>query len=683
MNKKYIERDISWLSFNYRVLQEAKDKSQPLMERIRFLAIFSSNMEEFFRVRVASHQNVLRAGKKTKKELGYDPKEILREVKQIVKKYLLEFSRLFEDQIIPELAKNGINLRRNTELSIDQQIYLEDYFQNYLLPFVQPVLLVKDKIRPFLVNGEIYLAIRLQARTRPSTEEYAILKIPSDHLPRFIILPSERNGEHDIIMLDDLVRQSAAWFFPGYHVVDAYSIKLTRDAELHIDDEYTGDLIEKIKSSLNKRNVGPASRFVIDRTMPSRMLDFLTEIFVIDKKDILEEGRYHNNADFFKFPDFGMAHLKNPPLPPLSYGELDKTHDFFMEVAARDHLLYFPYHSYKSVIRFFEEAAEDPDVTHISVVQYRVAKRSKIMNALIEAAQNGKQVFVFIEAKARFDEEANLVWGEALTQAGVRVKYSMPGIKVHAKIAQIRRMEDGAPKLYTYLSSGNFHEDTAKIYSDFGMFTAEKALCEEVSRVFRYLETQVRPKEFFAHLLVGQFNLRENLLGYIRREIAAAKSGKEAAIFLKMNSLEDRVMIDALYEASNAGVDVRIIVRGICCLVPGIRKMSERIRVISIVDRFLEHARVFIFYNGGNQETYISSADWMLRNLSFRIETAFPVRDEALKKQISDFMEVQWLDNVKSRIVDEELSNSYNHRNKDITIRSQFETYFMVKRQVN
>ena len=681
MIKKYIERDISWLSFNYRVLQEAKDKSQPLLERIRFLAIFSSNMDEFFRVRVASHQNVLRVGKKTKKELGYDPKEILREVKQIVKKYLLEFSRIYEDQIIPELSKNGIIVRRNTDLSIDQEIYLEDYFQNYLLPFVQPVLLVKDKIRPFLVNGEIYLAIRMQSRVRPFTEEYAILKIPSDHLPRFITLPSQRNGEHDIIMLDDLVRQSAAWFFPGYHVLDAYSIKLTRDAELHIDDEYTGDLIEKIKNSLNKRNVGPASRFVIDRTMPTKMLDFLTEIFVIDKRDILEEGRYHNNADFFSFPDFGMGHLKNPPLPPLPYADLDKTKDFFKSISEKDHLLYFPYHSYKSVVRFFEEAAEDPNVTHIFVVQYRVAKRSKIMNALIEAAQSGKQVFVFIEAKARFDEEANLVWGESLAQAGVRVKYSMPGIKVHSKIAQVRRVEDGLPKLYTYLSSGNFHEETAKVYSDFGMFTAEKELCDEVSRVFRYLETQKRPKEAFNHLLVGQFNLRENLLAGIRREITAAKAGKEAYIFLKMNSLEDRVMIDALYEASNAGVDVRIIVRGICCLVPGVRKLSENIKVISIVDRFLEHARVFIFHNSGKKDTYISSADWMLRNLSFRIETAFPVRDEELKKQISEFMEIQWLDNVKSRIIDEQLTNRYNHTNKDISIRSQFETYFMVKRQ--
>ncbi|MFZ4543782.1 MAG: polyphosphate kinase 1, partial [Saprospiraceae bacterium] len=455
------------------------------------------------------------------------------------------------------------------------------------------------------------------------------------------------------------------------------------DAELYIDDEYTGDLIQKIKTSLNKRNVGPASRFVIDRTLPEKMLDFLTDIFTIDMKDILEEGRYHNNADFFKFPDFGMAQLKNPPLPPLPYAELDKTHDFFRQVALKDHLLYYPYHSYKSVVRFFEEAAEDPNVTHISVVQYRVAKRSKIMNALIDAAQNGKQVFVFIEAKARFDEEANLVWGEALTHAGVRVRYSMPGIKVHAKIAQVRRLEDGLPRLYTYLSSGNFHEETAKVYSDFGLFSSEKKLCEEVSRVFRYLETQEKPKEGFKLLLVGQFNLRENLLSYIKREISAAKAGKEAAIFLKMNSLEDRAMIDALYEASNAGVNVRIIVRGVCCLVPGVKKMSEKIKVISIVDRFLEHARVFIFHNEGKMDTYISSADWMTRNLSFRIETAFPVQDEVLKKQVYDFMEIQWMDNVKSRIVDAELSNRYNHRNKDISIRSQFETYFMVKRLGN
>lgn len=678
--QQYTNRDMSWLAFNYRVLQEAKDTTLPLMERVKFLAIFSSNLDEFFRVRVANHQNVVRVGKKTKKELGYDPKELLRDIKQIVNKHLTEFSSIFEQQIVPELRKNNINLLRRMDLNEEQKVFLEDYFQNYLLPFVQPVLLVKDKIRPFLVNGEIYLAVRLQQKNRVAAEEYAILKIPSDHLSRFIVLPSSKENQHDIIMLDDLVRQSAAWFFPGYNIVDAYSVKLTRDAELYIDDEFSGDLIQKIKTSLNKRNVGPASRFVYDRMMPDKMIDFLTEVFHIDKKEILPEGRYHNNADFFKFPDFDLQYLKNQPLPPLPYEDLEKTPDFFQQVTVQDHLLYYPYHSYKSVVRFFKEAANDPDVTHINVVQYRVARKSKIMNALIDAAQSGKQVFVFIEAKARFDEEANLSWGEQLAQAGVHVKYSMPGIKVHAKIAQIHRLEGGKIKLYTYLSSGNFHEDTAKIYSDFGLFTSDKKLSDEVARVFQYLATQEQPKAKFKHLLVGQFNLRERLIEAIDKEIACAKKNQNAAIFLKMNSLEDEVMINKLYEASNAGVKIRIVVRGICCLVPGVKKMSENIKVISIVDRFLEHARVFIFHNEGVEDTYISSADWMTRNLSHRVETAFPILDEKLKKQVIEFMEIQWNDNVKARKVEATLSNKYNNKNKDIAIRSQFETYFMVKR---
>ena len=657
---QYINRDLSWLSFNYRVLQEAKDVSMPLFERIKFLAIFSSNLDEFFRVRVANHQNVVRVGKKTKKELGYEPKDLLRDIKQIVNKHLEEFSHIFEKQIVPELARNKINMRRRLDLTPEQQLFIEDYFRSYLLPYVQPVLLVKDKVRPFLVNGEIYLAIRLRPKNRLATEEYAILKIPSDHLSRFIVLPPAKEGEHDFIMLDDIVRHSVTWFFPGYSIVDAYSIKLTRDAELYIDDEFSGDLIQKIKTSLNKRSVGPASRFVYDRTMPDKMVDFMTEMFGIDRKEILPEGRYHNNADFFKFPDFDIKHLKNPPLPPLPYSDLEKTPDFFQKMAVEDHLLYYPYHSYKSVVRFFEEAAEDPDVTHIKIVQYRVAKKSKVMNALIEAAQAGKQVFVFIEAKARFDEEANLIWGEALVQAGVHVRYSMPGIKVHAKIAQVRRLENGKPILYTYLSSGNFHEDTAKIYSDFGLFTSDKKMCEEVSRIFRYLETQEKPKEIFKHLLVGQFNLRERLIAAIDNEIAFAKAGKKASIFLKMNSLEDEEMIDKLYEASGKGVKIQIVVRGICCLVPGIKKMSENIKIISIVDRFLEHARVFIFHNDGKEDTYISSADWMTRNLSFRIETAFPVLNETLKRQIRDFMEIQWNDNVKARKIDMTLSNKFN-----------------------
>ncbi len=681
MENTYIERDISWLSFNERVLQEAKDNSLPLFERIKFLAIYSSNLDEFFRVRVAHHQNIVKAGKKAKKKIEYDSKTILREIKRMVNKQLEEFSFIFENEIVPELRKNNINILRRTELNKEQKDFVESYFQNYLLPYCQPVLLVKDKIRPFLVSGSIYLALRLRSKVRQNTlEEFALLKIPSDYIPRFVILPTSEAGKHDLIILDDLVRQSAAWLFPGYEIVDAYSIKLTRDAELYIDDEFSGNLVQKVKSSLDKRNVGPPSRFIYDRYMPEKLLDFLTDMFKLDKSALLPEGRYHNNSDFFKLPDFDLEHLKNPPMPPVRYEALEKANNIFEVIAEKDQFLYYPYQSYKSVIKFFEQAAHDEQVTHIKIVQYRVAKKSKIMNALIEAVKAGKKVTAFIEVKARFDEEANLNWGEVLSAAGVEVHYSMPGIKVHSKIALVERVEKGILHEYCYLSTGNFHEDTAKVYSDFGLFTANKNITSEVAKVFEVLETKKIGKHDFEHLLVGKFNLRSRFVELIEREIHNAKKGKKAAIFLKMNSIEDQEMIDKLYEASRAGVQIQMIIRGICCLSAGVKKQSENIKVVSIVDRFLEHARVFIFHNDGQEETFLSSADFMNRNLSHRIEVAFPILDEDIQADIKSYCEIQWQDNVKARVLDASLGNKRSIGNKEVAIRSQFETYFMVKK---
>ena len=402
----------------------------------------------------------------------------------------------------------------------------------------------------------------------------------------------------------------------------------------------------------------------------------------LEKYDILQEGRYHNNFDFFRFPDFGMNQLKYSALEPLPHPVLTPAKDMFRVIRQKDQLLHTPFQAYDSVVRFFDEAARDPKVTHIKITQYRVARKSRILEALINAVKAGKQVSVFIEVKARFDEEANIEWGERLEKAGVTVHYSFPGLKVHAKLALVRRMEPKGPRLYSYLATGNFHEETAKVYSDYGLFTADERLTGEVARVFSFLETGKEPLQPFEHLLVGQFNLRSRLIELIEMETAQAKVGKKARIVLKMNSLQDREMIEKLYQASQAGVEVKLIIRGICCLAAGKPGFSENIEAISIVDRFLEHGRIFLFHHGGKELLYLSSADWMVRNLSFRVETSFPVYDPVIKKEVMDYLNIQLGDNVKARTLDAEMSNAYRRINGDIPIRSQMETYYYLKRKI-
>lgn len=679
----YIQRDLSWLSFNHRVLQEARDHSVPLFERIRFLAIYSSNLSEFFRVRMANHRYMLRIGKETKRELDYDPKEVIKQIHKVLSEQQDLFFDTFYNEIIPELKEHNIRLLRRAELNDKQIKYIEDYFQNRMLTYVQPVLLVKNKIRPFLNNDTLYLAIWMKDKedqSKKSSPIYAIVQIPSGYLPRFVELPFSGDS-HDLIMLDDIIRHNVAWMFPGYDLIDTFSIKLTRDAELYIDDEHSGDLVQKIRDTLVKRAVGPASRFVYDKEMPEELLTYLKETFELDKYDILPEGRYHNNFDLRKMPNFGKTYLDYAKLPPLPYVALEKTNDYFGGIQEKDHLIYVPYHSYESVIQFFIQAANDPDVTHIKLIQYRVASDSRVMDALMDAVALGKQVFVFVEVKARFDEEANLKWGERLAAAGVQVKHSFPGVKVHAKLALVRRQKGEQVEMFSYLGTGNFHEVTAKIYSDFGLFTANTSVVNEVARVFAYLETR-EPQEF-QHLLVGQFNLRSGLIALIDQEIANAKAGKEAKILLKLNSLQDAEMIAKLYEASQAGVKIQLIIRGICSLATQQKGWSDNIEAISIVDRFLEHARVFVFHNEGEEKIYLSSADWMVRNLSFRVETAFPIYDEALKKEIKSYINLQLSDNTKARILDSQQTNTYRKANTDIPIRSQIDTYYHIKRKMD
>ena len=647
---------------------------------MKFLAIYSNNLDEFFRVRVAHHRNLIRVGRKTKRKLHLHPKQVMQEIQNIVNRQQEEFNAIFSEQIVPELAEEGILLKNRHELSTAQEAFIEQYFQDNLLPYVQPVVLLKNMVKPFLNNAAIYLCLDLREKDNPLNEVYALVQVPSAYFPRFLELPV-KGSDHELIMLDDVVRHNIKWLFPGYNILNSYSIKLTRDAELYIDDEYSGDLISKIKRSLIKRNVGPASRLVYDRKMPGRMLTFLMEVLEIGPLDLLPEGRYHNNFDFFKFPDYGKEHLKNQPMPPLTYPPLALTDDYYGAIREKDHIVMPPFHSYESVIRFFEEAATDPSVTHIKIIQYRVASESRIMEALINATRAGKRVSAFIEVKARFDEEANLQWGERLEREGVAVKYSFPGLKVHSKVALIRRIEDGEPRLYGYFSTGNFHEGTAKIYSDFGFFTADDRLTTEAARIFAFLETVRVPVQGFRHLLVGQFNLRRKLEELIQFEIDEAKAGRKSRIRLKLNSLQDDRMLERLYEASQAGVEILLNIRGICCVVPGHPDISENITGIGIVDRYLEHARVYEFHHAGEELIYPSSADWMERNLSFRIETTFPIYDQEIKTQIKDVIDVQWNDNVKARFLDFNKVNEYKKNNLDFAVRSQEETYFYFKRR--
>ena len=672
----YIHRDISWLSFNYRVLQEAEDPRNPLLERIKFLAIYSSNLGEFFQVRVANHKNLLRLGKKTRKKLEDKPHEILDEILKVVNNQQIHFSLIYKKLIAPELKKNNIHVVRSKHLTEVQKDFVKDFFKENLLPYCQPILLWGKKVKPFLNNGSLYLAVHMELKDSSHQTFYALVQIPSDNVDRFIPLPSTDKDINQVILLDDIIRLSARDVFPGFDIKDTYSIKITRDAELYIDDEFEGDLLEKVRKSLKQRNIGPASRMVFDRKMPKHLINYLMNTFDLEKIDLLPEGRYHNNFDFFKFPSFGKNDLKLSKLSPLPLKSIENAKSIFEAMEKKDMLLHVPYHSYDSVIRLFEDAADDPYVQEIKIVQYRVARKSRIMEALIKAVKNGIKVTTFIEIKARFDEKANLEWGEKLEQAGIKVIYSMPGLKVHAKIALITRKRNKEIKKYAFLSTGNFHEVTAAVYSDLGIFTYDTRYTSEIEKIFEFLQTRQLKDPSFNNLLVGKFGLKEKLQELVEIEI---KKGKQGYLLLKMNSLQDKDMIDLLYKASKAGVTIKLIVRGICCIVPGVKGLSENIHAISIVDRFLEHSRVFIFGKGKEETIYLSSADWMERNLHHRVECIFPIYDETIKGNLRDLMDLQLKDNQKSRLLNFKNNNQY-YKNKGPELRSQMATYEYIKK---
>ena len=682
MNNKikpdFFNRELSWLSFNYRVLQEAKDSTVPLLERINFLAIYSSNLDEFFRVRVASLRSLLSLKKKTKKKLDFNPELLLKQIHKIVNKQQDEFGKIFREEIIPQLELNKIFILNDEDLQPRHKEFLIDFFNRELKPYLQPTLLDK-RIETFLQNKVIYIAVRLKNLENPSGNQkkkkrfrYALIEIPS-RLGRFIILPSTDENK-SIIFIDDVIKIFLHDLFPGFEIESSYTIKLTRDAELYIDDEFTGDLLDKIKKSISKRNTGVPSRFLYDARMPKDFLKCLKNCIRLNKDDLIPGGRYHNYNDFFSFPDFKRTKLRNEVLPAQKSKVLESYNSIFTAISEQDIILHYPYQSYEYVIKFINEAANDAAVKSIYITLYRVASGSHIIKALSNASSNGKKVTAFVEVKARFDEESNFSCAEELQRAGVRVHYSFPGLKVHSKICLISRIENEEKIYYGYFSTGNFNEKTSIIYSDYGLFTKDVRLTSEARKVFDILtkkkENQELQKINFVHLLVSPFNLKKSLEALIDKEIENAAAGKKAYIILKINSIEDRKMIKLLYKASLNGVKIKLIIRGICCLIP-----NKNIKVISIVDRFLEHSRVFIFCNDGNEKMFVSSADWMTRNLDRRIEVCFPVYDEKIKKHIREIIDIQLRDNLKARIINKFQNNKYKKTNGVKKTRSQYETY--------
>lgn len=676
MENQYEKRDISWLAFNHRVLQEAKDKTVPLYERIKFLAIYSSNLDEFFRVRVASLRSFKELKKKTRKALEIKPKKELKQIRKIVDLQQAEFGKIFQEQIIPQLEEEGIFLIQEAQYTKEQKSFARKYFFEKLYPNFSPIILKEGAAMPFLKNKGLYFVVTLD-----DCSDLALVEISTEHASRFILLPSAED-KHYITFLDDIIRFNLPEAL-NQNICKVFAIKLSRDAEMYIDDEYSGDLLEKIKRGLADRNIGLPTRFLYDSDMSESLLNRLKSLFKLSKNDLIPGARYHNFNDFFGFPDpTNNSTLHDPDLAPLPHPDFENVASIMQVLQEKDVMLHFPYQQYDYVPKLILEAADDTSVESIHITLYRVASKSAVVQALLYALGKGKAVTTFIEAKARFDEESNLYWGEQLEKAKANVFYSYPGIKVHTKLLQIARNNDGEVQHLTYLGTGNFNEKTARLYCDHALFTTDHRLGVEVKQVFDLLERKIIiPK--CKQLLVSPFTLRDRFSEHIQKEIQNKKAGKEAYMILKMNSLEDSKMIDLLYEASRAGVKIQLIIRGICCLIPGIEGMSKNIEITSIVDRYLEHARVYIFCNDGKEIMYTASADWMTRNLDHRVEVAMPIKDETVFQEIRSIINLQLADNIKARWIDATQSNPYKGSKKqDRMIRAQVDTYGLLEKKM-
>lgn len=652
METAFFNRDLSWLKFNERILTEAGRNTVPLLERIKFLSIFSSNLDEFYRVRMPVLLALEKLSSKENNNIRIE-EDLLQSANDMISRQQQQYGRVLQLEIIPQLKMHQINLLYGQPFPQQIQKTLTRYFLSQVMAFLQPVYL-DDKTDFFPSNNELYFLITLK---NGSDIKAVILNIPSNELPRFYKV--EDAGETFVVFLDDLVRFHLNRLFPHDEVLDCFSFKITRDAEIDLKDEYSGSLSDQLEKQLMKRDLGLATRFLHQPGIPANVFEVVKKLFNLKKANMVEGGQYHNLKDLMGFP------VKNDQLSNQSWGKICNT-DFAVgtltdAIAERDIIIHTPYQSYESVLRFFNEAAVDETVKEIYITLYRVASDSKIVNALISAAKNGKKVTVLVELKARFDEANNMKWAKKMKSAGVEIIYSVTALKVHAKVALVKRKIKGRMQYVGLFATGNFNETTASFYTDHILMTAHKEMLREVELLFIFLAKRVKPSSAdlipFKHLLVAQFNLQQSFLNLIDREIEHALQGKPAGITIKMNNLEEKVLINKLYEASNSGVKIEMIVRGICRLIPGVIGMSENIKVTRIVDRYLEHGRIFVFHNLGKQDLYLGSADWMNRNIYRRIEVCFPIYDEQIKTEILDLIEIQKQDNVQAVLIDEKMDN--------------------------
>ncbi|WP_315144349.1 polyphosphate kinase 1 [Capnocytophaga leadbetteri] len=668
----YVNRELSWLKFNARVLQEAADEKVPLLERLRFAGIFSNNLDEFFKVRYATVKRVA-MNESSDKELGVHAKELLEEItKEVIQ--LQDESLSIINTITEELEKEQIFIVNEKTLLPEHEAFVNTYFYDKVRPALFTIILNDLEKFPQLKDDVAYLAVKMTLKEDEKASgvqkffsskaykekiQYALIELPTT-LNRFIELP-QVGDKHYIIMLDDVIRFCLHLIFSifNYESLSANMIKITRDAELDIDDDLSKSFVEKISSSVEDRRKGAPVRFVYDKTIDKDTLHFLIEkMGIVNTDSVIPGGRYHNRRDYMSFPSLGRTDLTYAPIHPLPVKGLTSEESLLKKIAEKDYLQFTPYHTFSNIIWFLREAALDPKVKSVKITIYRLAKNSQVVNSLINAVKNGKKVTVQIELQARFDEESNIRYAEQLKAEGVKLIFGVRGLKVHSKICVIEREEGKGIKRYGFISTGNFNESTAKVYTDYTLFTANQDILKEVNKVFNFFETNYNIQKY-KHLIVSPHYTKKILKQLIEEEIKNAKAGKEAYIKLKMNNITSYKMIDKLYEASRAGVKIQMIVRGICCLVPSIEGMSENIEVISIVDKFLEHPRLFIFGNNGNPKVYISSADWMTRNISFRVEVGCPIYDEAIKQELIDTFEISWADNVKARVIDQAQDNHY------------------------
>ena len=674
LQQKYIDREKSWLAFNARVLQEAADITVPLLDRLRFLGIFSNNLDEFFRVRFAAIRRLSLSGKTGEKILGgISAQQLVKDITEIVIKHQTE-SLLILKGIENELESKNIFIINEYEISSEQEKFLKDYFIQKLSPELVTIILNDLAEFPLLKDNMGYLAIKLVMKVDAEVR-YAIIEIPKT-MNRFVVLPSENEKQY-VILLDDVIRHNLKSIFNifDYESVSAHMIKISRDAQLDIDSDLSKSMLEKISSSVKERRVGEPVRFIYDKEIETDTLQFfLDKMKIVSTDSIIPGGRYHNRRDYMDFPNLGrydLLYKKNDPLPIPG---LSLEGSILEKISKKDYLLNAPYQSFSYLTKFLREAALDPKVTSIKITLYRLAKNSQIISSLINAAKNGKKVVVQIELQARFDEASNISYAEQMQTEGIELIFGIKGLKVHSKICLIERNENGKTKRYGFISTGNFNESTAKVYTDVTLFTSHQQILKDITKIFDFFDINYRIHRY-KHLIVSPHYTRTRFYKLIDREILNARAGRKSSIKLKMNSLSDFGMIDKLYEASNAGVKIQLQVRGICSLIPGVKGMSANIEAISIVDNYLEHARIYIFGNGSQTDVYISSADFMTRNLDGRVEVTCPIYDQDIKQELIDNFDIAWKGNVKARYHSSELDNKYRDSDGQPIFRAQIETY--------